>query len=246
MPNIASCRLKPKTLVIPMTEKTNRNKETFRVELFSDGVFAIAITLLVLELIQILHPESDANLLTTCLNHWQSFLAYFIGFTTILICWINHHVAFEFIHKVDTKFLWVNGFLLFIVTLTPFPTAVLAEYLQKEGTIAMAFFAFNYILISIAAYSICAYAYKHHLIPEDERTYFQSYKLIYYYAIYYTVIAFFICFISPWISMGLYIVLFALFAAPKELTVRIEKLRMRKIKNVKSKETKPGEKDTHA
>jgi uncharacterized membrane protein len=119
-----SCRLKFLNLRNKsqyMTEATNNNqkKEPSRVELFSDAVFAIAITLLVLELIQILHPKSEKDLLTTCLNHWQSFLAFFIGFTTILICWINHHVAFEFIHKVDTKFLWVNGFLLFIVTLTP-------------------------------------------------------------------------------------------------------------------------------
>src|SRR5678816_3512266 len=123
--------------------KSSQTKETSRVEFFSDGVFAIAITLLVLELIQILHSDTETDLLTTCLHHWQSFLAFFIGFTTILICWINHHVAFEFIHKVDTRFLWVNGFLLFVVTLTPFPTAVLAEYLQKESTIATAFFGFN-------------------------------------------------------------------------------------------------------
>jgi len=189
-----------------MTETTNNNqkKEPSRVEFFSDAVFAIAITLLVLELIQILHPKSEKDLLTTCLNHWQSFLAFFIGFTTILICWINHHVAFEFIHRVDTKFLWVNGFLLFIVTLTPFPTAILAEYLQKESTIAVAVFGFNYILISIAANGICSYAYKHHLISEEDRPWFHSYKLIYRYSIYYTVLAFFICFISPWISMSLY------------------------------------------
>src|SRR4249920_852199 len=97
----------------------NKGKESARVELFSDGVFAIAITLLVLELIQILHPKTETDLLTTCLHHWHSFVAFFIGFITILICWINHHVVFEFIQKVDTRFLWVNGFLLFIVTLTP-------------------------------------------------------------------------------------------------------------------------------
>jgi uncharacterized membrane protein len=210
------------------TMNSNQKKESTRVELFSDGVFAIAITLLVLELIQILHPKTETDLLTTCLNHWHSFLAFFIGFTTILICWINHHVAFEFIRKVDTKFLWVNGFLLFVVTLTPFPTAILAEYLQEESTTALAVFGFNYILISIGANGICSYAYRHHLISEEDRAYFRSYKRIYRYAIYYTVPAFFICFISTWAAIGLYLMLFALFAAPKELALRIEKIRMRK------------------
>jgi uncharacterized membrane protein len=228
-----------------MTETINNHQkhEPVRVAFFSDGVFAIAITLLVLELIQILHTKSEKDLLTTCLHHWQTFLSFFVGFTTILICWINHHEALEFIKKVDTKFLWVNGFLLFVVTLTPFPTAILAEYLQKESTVALAVFGFNYILISIAANGICTYAYKHHLISEKDRTYFFSYKLIYRYAIYYNVLAFIICFIFPWLSLCFYIILFALFAAPKELTLSLEKIRMKKKNNPKSKEQ---EKDVEA
>lgn len=240
--------LRTKSESMAETTTNNQKKDSSRVELFSDGVFAIAITLLVLELIQILHPESETDLLTTCLHHWQSFLAFFIGFTTILICWINHHAAFEFIDKVKTGFLWVNGFLLFVVTLTPFPTAVLAEYLDSERTIAVAIFGFNYILISVAANGICSYSYKHHLISEEDRPYFYSYKLIYRYAIYYTIAAFLICFISPWISVALYVLLFALFASPKGLTLRLEKIRMRKEMkkkdNAKSKEIELDDKVT--
>lgn len=217
-------------------KENSQTKESARVELFSDGVFAIAITLLVLELIQILHSEAEMDLLTTFRHNWQSFLAFFIGFTTILICWINHHVAFEFIHKVDTTFLWVNGFLLFVVTITPFSTAVFAEYLEKESTTALAVFGFNYFLISIAANGICSYAYKHHLILEEDRSYFHSYTLIYRYGIYYTILAFFICFISTWIAIALYIMLFVQFAAPKELTLRLEKIRVRNRKNANPKE----------
>jgi uncharacterized membrane protein len=226
--------------------KNSRAKESSRVELFSDGVFAIAITLLVLELIQILHIETEMDLITTCLHHWQSFLAFFIGFTTILICWINHHVAFEFIYKVDTKFLWVNGFLLFVVTLTPFPTAVLAEYLEKESTTALAVFGFNYILISLGANGICSYAYHHHLVAEADRSYFHSYKLIYRYGLYYTVFAFFVCFISTWAAIGLYVILFILFASPKELTKRLEKIRMRKKYKLRSSKLAQNKEDKQA
>ena len=206
----------------------NKTKETLRIEAFSDGVFGIAITLLVLELIQILHSQSENGLLKTFLHHWQSFLAFTIGFITILVCWINHHIAFEYIKKVDTKLMWINGFLLFVVTLTPFPTAVLAEYLEKESQTALAVFGFNYILISIAADSICTYAYNHHLIEVEHREYYYSYKLIYRYAIFFTLVAFLLCFVSIIIPLALYALMFVFFAAPKEFSLRLYKIRTTK------------------
>jgi uncharacterized membrane protein len=205
-------------------------KETMRIETFSDGVFAIAITLLVLELIQILHPHVEDGLLKTCIDHWQSFLAFTIGFITILICWINHHVAFEYINKVDTNLMWINGFLLFVVTLTPFPTAILAEYLEKEGGTALSIFGFNYFLISIAAYGICNYAYNRYLIEEKHREYYNCYKLTYRYAIFYTLIAFLLCFVSIAIPIFLYTILFVVFAAPKVFTSKLYKMRMARKK----------------
>lgn len=206
----------------------HKTKETSRIDAFSDGVFAIAITLLVLELIQTLHSQPDNGLLNILLHHWQSFLAFTIGFITILVCWINHHAAFEYIRKVDTKLMWINGFLLFVVTLTPFPTAVLAEYLEKESQTALAIFGLNYILISIAADGICTYAYNHNLIEEEHREYYYSYKLIYRYAIFFTLIAFLLCFVSVVVPLILYIILFVFFAAPKEFSGRLYKIRMAK------------------
>jgi len=208
-------------------------KETTRIDAFSDGVFGIAITLLVLELIQILHFQTSDGLLNTLLNHWQSFLAFLIGFITILVCWINHHFAFEYIKKVDTNLMWINGFLLFVVTLTPFPTAVLAEYLEKEGGTALAVFGFNYFLISIGADGICTYAYNHALIEEEDREYYYSYKLIYRYAIFYTLIAFLLCFVSIVIPLILYAILFAAFAAPTKFASRLNKIRLARKKNNK-------------
>ena len=211
-----------------MEYKTNETniRDASRIEVFSDGVFAIAITLLVLELIGTLHPDSDEALMETIVHHWHSFLAFFIGFITILVCWINHHVAFEYIEKADTKLMWINGFLLFVVTLTPFSTAILAGYLGKEGGAALAVFGFNYFLISIGADRICTYAYTHRFIKEEQREFYRVYKLIYRYAIVYTLIVFFICFVSIIVPIFLYGLLFALFAAPKEFAARLSKLRM--------------------
>jgi uncharacterized membrane protein len=208
----------------------NIPKETSRIEAFSDGVFAIAITLLVLELIQILHPALESGLIETCLHHWQSFLAFSVGFITILICWINHHVALECIYKTDTNFFWINGFLLFIVTLTPFPTAVMAEYLDTEGGTALAFFGFNYFLISIAANGICTYAYNHNLVREEHREFYNQFRKIYRYAIFYTLVVFLLCFISVVIPIILYILLFAAFSGPKQFAARLINLRKARVK----------------
>ena len=175
-----------------------------------------------------MHSQPDNGLLKTFLHNWQSFFAFTVGFITILVCWINHHAAFEYINKVDTKLMWINGFLLFVVTLTPFPTAILAEYLQEESTIALAVFGFNYVLISIAANGICTYAYNHHFIEEEQRKYYYSYTLIYRYAILYTLVAFFLCFVSIIIPLILYTILFAVFAAPKKLASRLHRFRTRK------------------
>ena len=68
-------------------------KETARVEAFSDGVFAIAITLLVLD-IHVPEVKDNEKLLTLVLHDWAAHLAFLIGFFTILVCWINHHYMF--------------------------------------------------------------------------------------------------------------------------------------------------------
>jgi uncharacterized membrane protein len=119
-------------------------------------------------------------------------------------------------------------FLLFVVTLTPLPTAILAEYLEKESRTALAIYGFNYILIAIAADGICTYAYNHYLIEEEHREYYFSYKLIYRYAIFFTLIAFLLSFVSIVVPIILYALLFVLFAAPKEFSSRLHRARRAK------------------
>ncbi len=208
----------------------NGPKETARLEAFSDGVFAFAITLLVLELITMLHQQNGENLIKYCLHHWEPFLAFLIGFLTILVCWINHHHVFEYIKKTDSKLFWLNGFVLLIITFTPFPTAILAEYLGTEGRIAMAVFGFNYFMISIASYCLCAYPYRKLLIYEDDREFFYYVKLTYAYSIIYTLFAFLVCFISIPVAIVLYALLFYVFAFPKEFA---RKLLIRKRRRIR-------------
>jgi uncharacterized membrane protein len=103
---------------------------TNRLEAFSDGVFAIAITLLVLEL-HVPEPESG-ELGHELLAQWPSYAAYFVTFLTIGIIWINHHAAFSRLRSVDHSILMLNLLLLLTVSVLPFTTSLMAEYL-KEG-----------------------------------------------------------------------------------------------------------------
>jgi uncharacterized membrane protein len=131
---------------------TEDAKETGRVEAFSDGVFAIAITLLVLELkVPHLEDGGGGRLAAALVREWPSYLGFVTSFATILIMWVNHHRMFSFIRRSDAQFLYANGLLLFVVTLVPFPTAILAEYVEKPGaTTAGVAYGGTFVLGAIA------------------------------------------------------------------------------------------------
>ena len=103
---------------------------TERVETFSDGVFAIAITLLIL-IIQ--PPRSGAHLGHELLRLWPSYLAYAISFLTIGIMWVNHHTIFQHFERVDRPLLFLNIALLLLIAFVPFPTRVVAEFVRSDA-----------------------------------------------------------------------------------------------------------------
>jgi uncharacterized membrane protein len=134
-------------------------KETARIEAFSDGVFAIAITLLVLDLKVPQPAELPAGpgllgthgLLAALLAQWPTFLAYLTSFLTILVMWVNHHMLFGLIRRTDHLFLYLNGLLLLFVTVLPFPTALVAAYIQhSQATAAAALYCGTCLGIAIA------------------------------------------------------------------------------------------------
>jgi uncharacterized membrane protein len=151
----------------PKDNEPVEQSETGRVEAFSDGVFAIAITLLVLELkvpssSQIADKRALADAL---LRLWPSFVAFLTSFSAILIMWMNHHGVFRMVKKVNGPFLIANGFLLLTVTFVPFPTAVLASHIQgPSSTIAAAFYCGTYILVSIGYNALWIAATRGHLL----------------------------------------------------------------------------------
>jgi uncharacterized membrane protein len=113
-----------------------------RLEAFSDGVIAIAITLLALDLTV---PQPGHGMLLTQLgDHWPQFAAYVVSFFTLGIIWVNHHARVSLIARVDRTLLFINLVLLLFVVLIPFATSLMATYLTsapKEADTAMAVYA---------------------------------------------------------------------------------------------------------
>lgn len=125
---------------------------TARIEAFSDGVIAIAITLLVLEIKIPNQVEVAQHGLTSALAAlWPSYLAFVTSFISILLIWVKHHWMVSLIKRTDHPFLYWNGLLLICITFLPFPTGLLAEYLlHSEGKVATSLYAATVLAISLA------------------------------------------------------------------------------------------------
>jgi uncharacterized membrane protein len=133
--------------------KQTEEKETGRVEAFSDGVFAIAMTLLALDL-RVPHPGSGSTgraLAVAISQEWPSYLAFVTSFFTVLIMWVNHHHMFTLIRRVSPKLHFANGLLLLVTTTVPFTSALVAEYFRTPGArVACEIYAGTFILGAIA------------------------------------------------------------------------------------------------
>jgi uncharacterized membrane protein len=120
-----------------------------RAEAFSDGVFAVAATLLVFNLAE---PTVSSGLGNALLAEWPSYAAYAISFFTIVVIWVNHHAVLDSIERLDRRLLFINGLLLLTVAIIPFPTGVLAHYLQqgREQTAAAVAYGLTMTTMSVA------------------------------------------------------------------------------------------------
>ncbi len=126
--------------------------ENSRIEAFSDGVFAIAITLLILEIkvppLSSVHSTQD--LWNGLIKLWPSYLAFSLSFCVLLISWINHHYLFNLLEGSSRPFLYANGFLLLTITFMPFPAALLAQYIATDYVKpAIVFYCFGGFINSI-------------------------------------------------------------------------------------------------
>lgn len=135
--------------------------ETNRLEAFSDGVFAVAITLLALELkvpapgsLHLHHPLAAA-----LLAEWPAAVAYVLSFVSVLIGWVNHHALFGLVRRTDHSFLILNCLMLMLATAIPFGTEMLATYLRTPSSrTAMIVYNSIFLLLIVAFNAMWAYA----------------------------------------------------------------------------------------
>jgi uncharacterized membrane protein len=146
---------------------------TDRLEAFSDGVFAVAATLLVLNLT----VGKTGSLAHNLAAEWPHYATYVVSFLAIGIIWLNHHTQFNRIERPDRTLMVLNLFLLMFVTLIPFPTGLLAKYLRSgaDEHVAAAFYAATLLAMSISFFSLNLWAARRRLfagwIDEHEASY---------------------------------------------------------------------------
>jgi uncharacterized membrane protein len=127
-------------------------KDTSRIEAFSDGIFCVAITLLAIEIgVEAKSDETNQNLANSLMHLWPKYLAYFISFVNVLLAWIGHHGLFKNLRNTNNFVMMSNGFLLMLVALVPFPTKTLGLFLLTGAfKTAVVFYTGYFVLISIA------------------------------------------------------------------------------------------------
>ena len=141
---------------------------TSRVEAFSDGVFAVAITLLVLQFI--VPDVQSGKLFSALLLQWPQLVTYVASFLTVGVVWVNPHAIFRGLRAVDRTVQFINLVLLLTVVLVPYPTELLGRYLNStpNGSVAAAFYAVVMTTMSISFQVLVAWAITHpHLLRPE-------------------------------------------------------------------------------
>jgi uncharacterized membrane protein len=190
---------------------------TGRLEAFSDGVFGVAITLLILN---IQAPTADqikehSSLAQALLAQWPVYLSYVLSFLTVGITWINHHQMFKYIIHTDHTLLFFNLLLLMCITFIPFPTALLAEYIQQPDQQQTAALVYGglFTIMSIMFNLVWWYAVWRRLTdPNLQLTLHRNMALRYLPGPLLYLVATLLAFVNAWISLVMYFVLAIFYA----------------------------------
>jgi uncharacterized membrane protein len=139
-----------------------------RFEAFSDAVFAIAITLIVLELG--ISSRDGNHLLSSILHHWSSYLAYVTSFLTIGVIWLQHSAITHTLRAADATLYRMNLLVLLLVSFLPFPTKVVVEFIAEGGPerVAAVFYGLTMLALSLALFAFGRYVAKDRRLVKDQ------------------------------------------------------------------------------
>jgi uncharacterized membrane protein len=190
-----------------------------RIEALSDGIFAIVMTLLILEFhvpnLPLNAPNVDVA--PALLTLWPKFLSYIVTFVSLGFFWVGHHIMYHAIRRADRTLLWLNIFYFMFVSLLPFSTSVLNAF--PEAFVAPLFFGANLAIIGWILFFQWSYANSQpdmlaDFVSAEYRTTVRSRMLIVPVA---TTLTVFICFWSVGISLAIYLLLLPLYMLPAKL-----------------------------
>lgn len=133
--------------------------ETTRTEAFSDGVLAIAITLLVLDLRVPARDTLNSSLASALAHQWPAYFAYITSFLVVGIIWVNHHAVFQIVGTVDRMAMFLNLLLLMCVAAIPFTTALLSEYLTDGRSANTAAVVYSAVMLAMSLCFAALYRY---------------------------------------------------------------------------------------
>ena len=200
----------------PNRSAHDHDEGTGRIEAFSDGVFAIAITLLIIE-IGVPVVTDDESLGDALFDLWPKYFAYVLSFLIIGIYWANHHSFMRLFVRTDHYFLMINVFFLMCIAFLPFPTAVLGEYLTHgdDESTAVAFYAFGLFLPAFGWLLVWLYGQWDNLIDENLHPAYDRFLTIQFLAstaLY--LVTIFIALVQPYISLAIAVGLTLLYLLP--------------------------------
>ncbi|HEV2590647.1 MAG TPA: TMEM175 family protein [Gaiellaceae bacterium] len=193
--------------------------ETTRLETFSDGIFAIAATLLILEI----RLPGQGTLTHQLLHLWPSYVAYATSFVTIGIMWINHHEIFRYVGRANRTFLAISVLFLMVIAFIPFPTLVLARHLNDgDATAAAAFYGLTNVAMAAMFSALWFYAvHRGHLLAAgaDQRA-VRGISRSFLPGVPLYAVATATAFISSWIAVGLFFALAVFYVLESSLFAR--------------------------
>lgn len=194
-----------------------------RTELFSDAVFAISITLLILEVkVPHLHMEADSEELMQALIHLIPKIAsWFVSFFFIAVMWVQHHNILRMADKIDYGVVWINNIFLFFLCFFPFPTALMGEYPHNRPAvllfgivITLASVAQSFLYHKIAKKHLCAGYNQEKVLRNVRRTFLMAPLML--------LFATFLSYISLWLPYVLYAIVPFFFLLPLDLEEKTE------------------------